>query len=1101
MVARTDFVLSLSTGACFKLVVGQRLGDTDITGLHSPAAGSAVALVSANPKDPSVLGLTNLSTASWTAEIPGKGPVSVPSQKSVRLDHGVRITFGSVTGVIEDALLQGSVVVTPGWRLRVTRGPLAGQEYALGPGSHRVGRGPGATVVVPHPFLEPEHFRLDVVGNEVIVQNLARTYDLRVGGQPSTGARLGPGDEFEAGQLDFKVVNQALGALATGSRPWLSRWPAWVRVGLCGAALASLLFVFLALEVAGGEKAPKSLPVTLLAMSAVFPAMVMTYLVERHNQSGISYKTLGVTFLLGGTLGLVTTYILHIGALMMGLGALVVPVLAGLFEEPAKLIATSWRWKHPAYDKPMDGLIIGTMSGFGFAVFETAGYGYQAVVEGGLIGLLAVQVIRGLLSPFMHGLWTGITCAGFWECDRTVSRAVVDGRFVRAMLSAIVLHALWNAGWMVAWPLWVVSGVLGLVTFRHLLRRRGYSTPGYLLGSGLTTVGVLLLVVLALWAIGGVLHIISAAPAGGSSPEVYAPAPPSHASVPTAPGSGFVADSPRLKDLAWRLVNAYRSPPSDPRTPNQVVAIIARALYDPSVPGYRDAQGLRVGDALAGSAWIVREISVESLTVTLAAADGQVLKVAARRPPDIGEVDLTVFDRMRVPQAVPGPVHSDRFKNMIHVANYCQYLEQMSAAQADLKVALQGGRFFTRRSLPRFDVDAISYMMVGEVVEDVLATLAQGYHLIGEDVLVAAGLVAESGMRRAGVTDSDDRCVREIVRVYADALVVDEQGRRRLDENVLEALAKVRGARGRYTYHERFCCGVGLPAAGGPQALAPGTAAGAEAPPPEGAVPSGRTITDAEARKEMQEWYRSSRFAPKQAPAPTPVSTPEPRVIPRQVAIPIHSVWRRFAPNPEARATPGVNTEGTETVDTVGGEATSAAAAPVAYAPQPEDAQPDRQPRSVQREFDDKGFDRGGFGRDGFNAEGYNRAGYDRSGLDRSGLDRGGFGRDGFNRDGRNRDGFDRAGFDRDGFDRGGFHRSGFSREGRGADGTDLLPGPLACLVGESGAHVLRVGAPPGQAYRVGDKVGQYGVTLERVGSAVVVFRHRGHTYSRRLVK
>ncbi|MBI4859310.1 MAG: PrsW family intramembrane metalloprotease [Candidatus Riflebacteria bacterium] len=472
---RGDIVLSLTTGSLLRLPPGQSLTQAELPGLSPSSADPTVARVSSNPKDPSILGLTNLSTSNWTVELPGKGPVSVPPQKTVRLEHGVRINFGPLTGVIEDELLQGSVVVTPGWRLRVTRGSLAGQEYAIGPGTHRVGRGPGATIVVPHASLEPEHFRLDVAGNEVILQNLARTCDLQVGGQGTGHARLGPGDEFGTGQLGFKVVNQALEGLAIGSRSWFSRWPGWVRVGVAGSALATSLLAFLALELSYGEKAPHILPVTLLTMSAVIPAAVMTYLIEKHNLSGISYKTLGGTFLLGGTLGIISTYFLQISAALAGAGLLLGPVFAGLFEEPAKLVATCWRWRHPAYDKPMDGLIIGTMSGFGFAVFETAGYGYEYLVKAGLAGLLGVQVIRGLLSPFCHGLWTGIVCAAFWESGRTITGGLTDGRFLKALATAVFLHVIWNLGADVSGWLMLISAGVGVKVYRARLARRGYS--------------------------------------------------------------------------------------------------------------------------------------------------------------------------------------------------------------------------------------------------------------------------------------------------------------------------------------------------------------------------------------------------------------------------------------------------------------------------------------------------------------------------------------------------------------------------------------------------------------------------------------------------
>lgn len=471
MPGRDDYVLTLSTGRYFKLVLGQALSQADLLGLQPARSGdSIVATVSQNPNDPSLRGLTNLSATAWSVEIPGKGPISVPPKKTVRLEHGVRINFGSSTAVIEDELLRGTALVAPGWRLRVTRGPLAGLEHPLPGGAHRLGRGPGATIVIPDPSLEPEHLALRVTDNFIEVRNLARVSDLYVGGRAVGHGCLDSGSEFETSALAFKVVNAAQEGRATASASWTRWMPTYVKVGLTTSLLAGLLFVLLAL-------APfyTLVPVTLFTMSAVIPATVMCYLDEKHNRGTVSYRTLGGTFLLGGTLGIVSTFLVQIPtAIFMGIGALA-PLFAALFEEPAKLIATSWRWRHPAYDKPMDGLMIGTMSGFGFAVFETAGYGFASLMEGGgLAGLFAIQVLRGVLAPFGHGLWSGIVCAAFWECNRRVFWALFDLRFLQALATAIFLHGLWNSGSLDGWSL-PLSAVLSVIIYRRRLASRGYS--------------------------------------------------------------------------------------------------------------------------------------------------------------------------------------------------------------------------------------------------------------------------------------------------------------------------------------------------------------------------------------------------------------------------------------------------------------------------------------------------------------------------------------------------------------------------------------------------------------------------------------------------
>ena len=160
------------------------------------------------------------------------------------------------------------------------------------------------------------------------------------------------------------------------------------------------------------------------------------------------------------------------GGLVTG-GLLLAPLFAGLYEEPAKLLATAWRWKHPVYDRPMDGLILGVVSGLGFAVFESAGYGFRALLAGGHADLLRVMVIRGLTSPFGHGLWSGIVAAAFWQSGRNLRTAVKNRQFQMAVLWAVGLHMLWNSGFG-RWIGVAVSAYLSVREFRHLLANRGY---------------------------------------------------------------------------------------------------------------------------------------------------------------------------------------------------------------------------------------------------------------------------------------------------------------------------------------------------------------------------------------------------------------------------------------------------------------------------------------------------------------------------------------------------------------------------------------------------------------------------------------------------
>jgi len=372
-----------------------------------------------------------------------------------------------------------SVPIRAGWRLRVLTGTSRGQEFDLAPFQYVLGSRLPASIVIPDPGIADQHIYLDVRQDYVDVRLFRSGLTLLVNDKATQSARLNSGDRINIGQFEFQVINPGVppqprptSSTSVVSAKWqqfqaiFKNWERWQKVGVVTSAIAVTLF---GLEVATGN--PNIVPVTLLAMSLVVPSVVIFFLLDRYDKTGISLRTLALTFLAGGTIGIIVTiFTAKASALVTG-GLLLAPLFAGLYEEPAKLLATSWRWTHRGYDRPMDGLILGVVSGLGFAVFESAGYGFQALLNDGHSGLLWVMVIRGATSPFGHGLWSGIAAAAFWQSGRDLRIAVKNRQFQIAMLWAIGLHALWNGGHI---PGMLISGYFSLREFRRLLANRGY---------------------------------------------------------------------------------------------------------------------------------------------------------------------------------------------------------------------------------------------------------------------------------------------------------------------------------------------------------------------------------------------------------------------------------------------------------------------------------------------------------------------------------------------------------------------------------------------------------------------------------------------------
>jgi RsiW-degrading membrane proteinase PrsW (M82 family) len=472
-----DFILIAPNGSRIGLAQGLMLYAQSIPGFQASFGPGPFAQVSSNPNNPQIQGITNLSRIDWNANIPGKGYVRIAPGKTVRLEHGLTLDMGPLHVRIEQNRMRSSVVVRPQWRIRITNGAIAGSEYQLTPGRHCLGSGPTSDIRIADPLIASQQAELNVFNDHVIVSNLAYGGGISVFGGVVQTANLGSGDEFSLNGRSFQLTNPALAATRASPLPLMN--VTW-NYRTIGGLMAGMALAFIVLFVL--TRVTNLIPALLFTVSAVVPVTAIAYLVEKYDKTGISLRTLAGSFLFGGTLGILSAILLEWPA-ASAIGALaLMPVMAGAIEEPAKLFATFWRWNHPVYDRPMDGLIIGSACGFGFAMFETAGYGLTNLLRGGVEGLIVTLVLRSFLSPFGHGLWTGITGAAFWECGRDPRRVIHDPRFQKAMLIAIGLHVLWDCSMifgmipgMTLLPI-LGSAVLSVRIYKRLLERRGYST-------------------------------------------------------------------------------------------------------------------------------------------------------------------------------------------------------------------------------------------------------------------------------------------------------------------------------------------------------------------------------------------------------------------------------------------------------------------------------------------------------------------------------------------------------------------------------------------------------------------------------------------------
>lgn len=122
-------------------------------------------------------------------------------------------------------------------------------------------------------------------------------------------------------------------------------------------------------------------------------------------------------------------------------------VVGPVVEESAKalFVVALWFRRRSEFNGLVDGIVYAGLAAAGFAFTENILYFGKAFAQEGLGGVvLALLVIRGILAPFSHPLFTAMVGFGIGMASRTRPRL---GRLLWPLLGfvlAVVLHAVWN---------------------------------------------------------------------------------------------------------------------------------------------------------------------------------------------------------------------------------------------------------------------------------------------------------------------------------------------------------------------------------------------------------------------------------------------------------------------------------------------------------------------------------------------------------------------------------------------------------------------------------------------------------------------------------
>ena len=229
----------------------------------------------------------------------------------------------------------------------------------------------------------------------------------------------------------------------TPTRRALRRWGALAAALLC-------LVLGLAVPVMVGVELGMMALVLGLALATLPVPLYVTMLLWIDRFEAEPPELLGLSFFLGATASVFTAAVANtaIRGWAGGEPALEVWVIASgpVVEELSKgavLIGLFLRCKDE-FDGVLDGIVYAGMVGLGFAMAENIQYYGHAAFAGGVPAGTRMFVLRGLLAPFAHPLFTAATGLGLGLALRARRSGLKLALGVFGLIGSVALHAIWN---------------------------------------------------------------------------------------------------------------------------------------------------------------------------------------------------------------------------------------------------------------------------------------------------------------------------------------------------------------------------------------------------------------------------------------------------------------------------------------------------------------------------------------------------------------------------------------------------------------------------------------------------------------------------------
>ena len=237
-------------------------------------------------------------------------------------------------------------------------------------------------------------------------------------------------------------------ALPRATRRSVLRWTAAFAAILI-AALAGLLTLLLI----GLDTGPVALLIGFVLATLPVPGYIALVLwIDRYEPE--PPWMLATAFFWGALIAVFIAFVLNTT------GGLIVAALAGnkageffaadisapVVEESAKALVLFgiYIWKKDEFDGVIDGIVYAALVGLGFAMTENIQYYGGAALKGGIAGSLGLFILRGIIAPFSHPLFTSMTGIGLGLASQSNKKAIKFFAPAAGLAAAMLLHETWN---------------------------------------------------------------------------------------------------------------------------------------------------------------------------------------------------------------------------------------------------------------------------------------------------------------------------------------------------------------------------------------------------------------------------------------------------------------------------------------------------------------------------------------------------------------------------------------------------------------------------------------------------------------------------------